>query len=137
LLPTGLLALGFERHGSEELLKADPISHLYDIYVSTNREAETEMTALIHKARAEKRANGETVEADVAFRAELEAKREEARKKGEEFVEPEEGTEPPPTKAETAWANENSPIHTGARSFFRRMEDGKAFAFVFLELSWN
>ncbi|KAI9356542.1 hypothetical protein DFJ73DRAFT_229150 [Zopfochytrium polystomum] len=47
----GLLAIGFARHGSEEKLVADPIRHLYDVYVQINREAEVEET--IHdEARA-------------------------------------------------------------------------------------
>lgn len=32
----GLLALGFEKYGSEEALKADPIQHLFEIYVKIN-----------------------------------------------------------------------------------------------------
>ncbi|KAF7730865.1 hypothetical protein EC973_001383 [Apophysomyces ossiformis] len=36
----GLLAIGFAKHGSEELLKQDPIKHLYDVYVQINRDAE-------------------------------------------------------------------------------------------------
>lgn len=34
----GLLALGFEKYGSEEALKADPINHLYEIYVKINKD---------------------------------------------------------------------------------------------------
>lgn len=41
---SGLLAVGFARHGSEEKLLADPIKHLYDVYVQINRDAETEPT---------------------------------------------------------------------------------------------
>ncbi|KAG2237721.1 hypothetical protein BDF21DRAFT_360866 [Thamnidium elegans] len=40
----GLLAIGFARHGSEEKLLADPIKHLYDVYVQINRDAENEPT---------------------------------------------------------------------------------------------
>lgn len=40
----GLLAVGFARHGSEEKLLADPIKHLYDVYVQINRDAEAEPT---------------------------------------------------------------------------------------------
>jgi arginyl-tRNA synthetase len=32
----GLLAVGFEKFGSEEQLRIDPIRHLYDVYVKTN-----------------------------------------------------------------------------------------------------
>ncbi|SPO04574.1 probable arginyl-tRNA synthetase, cytosolic [Cephalotrichum gorgonifer] len=34
----GLLALGFEKYGDEEKLTADPINHLYDIYVKINKD---------------------------------------------------------------------------------------------------
>lgn len=34
----GLLALGFEKYGSEEALAADPINHLYEIYVKINAD---------------------------------------------------------------------------------------------------
>jgi len=35
----GLLALGFEKYGSEEELKNNAIKHLYDIYVKINKDA--------------------------------------------------------------------------------------------------
>ncbi|KAJ2452931.1 arginyl-tRNA synthetase [Coemansia sp. RSA 2336] len=44
----GLLAIGFERFGSEEQLKADPIKHLYEVYVQINKAAEDDPT--IHDA---------------------------------------------------------------------------------------
>ncbi|KAG0171179.1 hypothetical protein DFQ28_006269 [Apophysomyces sp. BC1034] len=47
----GLLAIGFTRHGSEALLKEDPIKHLYDVYVQINRDAEEE-PAIHDEARA-------------------------------------------------------------------------------------
>ena len=34
----GLLALGYKKYGSEEALKADPINHLYEIYVKINKD---------------------------------------------------------------------------------------------------
>jgi arginyl-tRNA synthetase len=34
----GLLALGFEKYGDEAALKADPINHLYEIYVKINKD---------------------------------------------------------------------------------------------------
>ncbi|KAG1638433.1 hypothetical protein G6F44_008838 [Rhizopus delemar] len=40
----GLLAVGFAKYGSEEALLADPIKHLYDVYVQINRDAEAEPT---------------------------------------------------------------------------------------------
>jgi arginyl-tRNA synthetase len=38
----GLLALGFEKYGNEEALKADPINHLYEIYVKINKDLDAE-----------------------------------------------------------------------------------------------
>ncbi|CAG8448528.1 6657_t:CDS:2 [Ambispora gerdemannii] len=38
----GLLAIGFEKYGSEEELLKDPIKHLYDVYVKINKDAETD-----------------------------------------------------------------------------------------------
>ncbi|KAL7321066.1 arginyl-tRNA synthetase [Mucor circinelloides] len=35
----GLLAVGFAKYGSEEKLIADPIKHLYDVYVAINKDA--------------------------------------------------------------------------------------------------
>ncbi|CAG8736920.1 13120_t:CDS:2, partial [Acaulospora morrowiae] len=40
----GLLAVGFEKYGSEEELLKNPIKHLYDIYVKTNAEIEKDAT---------------------------------------------------------------------------------------------
>lgn len=38
----GLLAVGFNRFGSEEHLSRDPIQHLYEVYVKINKEAEND-----------------------------------------------------------------------------------------------
>ncbi|GAA5883893.1 hypothetical protein JCM3774_003909 [Rhodotorula dairenensis] len=38
----GILAVGFERYGSEEELEKDAITHLYDVYVKINRDGETD-----------------------------------------------------------------------------------------------
>ncbi|KAI9733767.1 MAG: hypothetical protein M1818_007181 [Claussenomyces sp. TS43310] len=38
----GLLALGFEKYGNEEALNADPINHLYEIYVLINKDLAAE-----------------------------------------------------------------------------------------------
>ncbi|EDO03926.1 arginyl-tRNA synthetase [Sclerotinia sclerotiorum 1980 UF-70] len=38
----GLLALGFDRYGDEEALKADPINHLFQIYVKINQDVKAE-----------------------------------------------------------------------------------------------
>jgi len=38
----GLLAVGFERYGSEEELLKNPINHLFEVYVRVNKDVETE-----------------------------------------------------------------------------------------------
>ncbi|EJU02311.1 arginyl-tRNA synthetase [Dacryopinax primogenitus] len=38
----GMVAVGFDRYGSEEALKTDAIHHLYDVYVKINRDGEKE-----------------------------------------------------------------------------------------------
>jgi arginyl-tRNA synthetase len=38
----GLLALGFKKYGNEEALEKDPINHLYEIYVSINKDMTAE-----------------------------------------------------------------------------------------------
>ncbi|KAF9995380.1 hypothetical protein BGZ65_008969 [Modicella reniformis] len=47
----GLLAVGFERYGSEEKLLEDPIKHLFDVYVKINQDAK-ENEAVHDEARA-------------------------------------------------------------------------------------
>lgn len=42
LNPAGILAVGFEKYGSEEELEKDAITHLYDVYVKINRDGETD-----------------------------------------------------------------------------------------------
>ncbi|KAJ3118516.1 hypothetical protein HDU96_000932 [Phlyctochytrium bullatum] len=49
----GLLALGYMRFGDEKKLIADPIKHLYDVYVAINKEEdETKREANENEARA-------------------------------------------------------------------------------------
>jgi arginyl-tRNA synthetase len=50
---TGLLAVGFEKYGSEEKLRADAITHLYEVYVKINADGENPETgpAIHDKAR--------------------------------------------------------------------------------------
>jgi arginyl-tRNA synthetase len=38
----GLLAVGFELFGDKEVLKKDPIQHLYEVYVKVNKVVEEE-----------------------------------------------------------------------------------------------
>lgn len=40
--PSGILGVGFKRFGSEEKLLADPIHHLFEVYVQINRIIEEE-----------------------------------------------------------------------------------------------
>ncbi|KAL5031979.1 hypothetical protein BDV3_000386 [Batrachochytrium dendrobatidis] len=47
----GLLAVGFDRYGSDEALSTDPIRHLYDVYVRINTEA-IEDASIHDQARA-------------------------------------------------------------------------------------
>lgn len=42
----GVLAVGFERYGSEEALKKDPINHLFEVYVRVNKDIEEEGDSL-------------------------------------------------------------------------------------------
>ncbi len=47
----GILAVGFEKYGSEEELARDPITHLYEVYVKINKDGEADPT--VHdRARA-------------------------------------------------------------------------------------
>lgn len=46
-----MLAVGFEKYGSEEELVKDPIKHLYEVYVKINKDMDTD-TAVNDKARA-------------------------------------------------------------------------------------
>jgi len=46
----GLLALGFEKYGSEEEIKRDAFQHLFDLYVRINEDAEKD-TTIDEKAR--------------------------------------------------------------------------------------
>ncbi|KXH49561.1 arginyl-tRNA synthetase [Colletotrichum simmondsii] len=48
----GLLALGFERFGNEEALAADPINHLYEVYVKINRDMADEKDQITAKEQA-------------------------------------------------------------------------------------
>ena len=38
----GLIAIGFEKYGSDEELKKDAIKHLFDVYVNINKDAESD-----------------------------------------------------------------------------------------------
>ncbi|KAF2673625.1 arginyl-tRNA synthetase [Microthyrium microscopicum] len=62
----GVLALGFEKFGSEEALQANPIGHLYDVYVKINaifREEGEKYTAMEEDIKA-KEVKGEDASAE-------------------------------------------------------------------------
>lgn len=40
----GILAVGFEKYGSEDALAKDAITHLYEVYVKINADGETDPT---------------------------------------------------------------------------------------------
>lgn len=48
----GLLALAFERYGDEEVLRQDPINHLFQLYVRVNAEMSAEKEAIEAKRAA-------------------------------------------------------------------------------------
>ena len=52
----GLLANAFEKYGSEEKLKEDPIGHLFDIYVEINKVSKPEEDAIKEKKEELKQA---------------------------------------------------------------------------------
>lgn len=37
-----MIATGFEKYGSQELLEKDPIQHLFQVYVKVNKDAESD-----------------------------------------------------------------------------------------------
>jgi arginyl-tRNA synthetase len=64
----GVLAIGFEKFGSEEALEANPIGHLYDVYVkisAVSREEEEKFKAMQESIK-EKESKGEDVTKDKA-----------------------------------------------------------------------
>lgn len=88
---TGILTVGFDKYGDEAKLKDDAITHLYNVYVAINKDAEAEVLSLVKEARAKEGRADDPAE---------------------------------PTKAEIDAANAQAPIHSAARAFFRKMEDG-------------
>ncbi|KAJ3859936.1 hypothetical protein EV359DRAFT_50101 [Lentinula novae-zelandiae] len=47
----GLIAVGYEKYGSQEELKSDAIKHLFDIYVKINKDAETDPEVKVEAAK--------------------------------------------------------------------------------------
>lgn len=106
----GLLAVGFDKYGSEEELKADPIKHLFEIYVKVNDDGRAEVADLIRKQREEKLARGEKTMLND---------------KGEEV---EITLDMEVIRSEKEYGELNSPTHNAARKYFRQMEEGEEAA---------
>lgn len=51
----GLIAVGFDKYGSEEELEKDAIKHLLDIYIKVNKDAESDPNVKIEAAKFFKR----------------------------------------------------------------------------------
>lgn len=51
----GLIAVGFERYGSDEALEKDAIKHLYDVYVRINADADKDPEVKVEAAKWFKR----------------------------------------------------------------------------------
>jgi arginyl-tRNA synthetase len=112
----GLLAVGFEMYGNEELLEKNPIQHLYDVYVKVN-------TTVYDEKEEDAKAHG------VDWPPPGKDKKVKNEKGGEE-VDPEEfdATDNAPAVAkegEHKYTPE-SKTEVKAREFFHRMEHGNA-----------
>ncbi|KAF8696470.1 hypothetical protein AX14_001571 [Amanita brunnescens Koide BX004] len=51
----GMIAIGFEKYGSQEELENNAIKHLFDVYVKVNRDAETDPNVKVKAAKWFKR----------------------------------------------------------------------------------
>lgn len=51
----GMIAVGFEKYGSQEELQKDAIKHLYDVYVKVSRDAESDPNVKVEAAQFFKR----------------------------------------------------------------------------------
>lgn len=111
----GLLAVGFDRYGSEEALTADPIKHLYEVYVKINADAKKEIEDWVKAERKRKLAKAAETGEKVII--------ENDKKEMVELVE-----DMPNTRAEEDAGDQNSPIHSAARALFKGMEDGEQSA---------
>lgn len=107
----GLLAVGFDRYGSEEKLQEDPIKHLYDVYVKINADATKEIEEGIRAERKRLLNEGASKGEKVTILNE--------KKEGVELTE-----DMPFTRQEEEFGDRNSAIHTAARAMFKGMEDG-------------
>ncbi|KZO95456.1 arginyl-tRNA synthetase [Calocera viscosa TUFC12733] len=96
----GLVAVGFERYGSEEALKTDAVHHLYDVYVKINKDADTEKAVNDALREFLKRMKDGTRAATVIPKW----------KRLRDLV--------------LERYNESYAVYDAARQFFKRMEDG-------------
>jgi arginyl-tRNA synthetase len=106
----GLLAVGFEMFGKEELLEQDPIQHLYEVYVKINTVVYDEKVEDAQKHGVQWPPAGKDKKA-----------------KGTEEVDPEEfdATEAAPAGKEGEKYTPESATENKAREFFVRMENGR------------
>lgn len=122
----GLLAVGFARYGSEEALAADPIRHLFDVYVRVNRDLYAEKAAAAVSNTSAPAAGAESVPAGADKPA---AAGEDALQVDDEI----DLGDDAPKVAETSGTD------AAARAYFCRMERGDAEALAlwrrFRELS--
>jgi arginyl-tRNA synthetase len=111
----GLLAVGFEMFGKEELLEKDPIQHLYEVYVKINTVVYDEKIEDAKKHGIEWPPPGKDKKAKTDA--------------GAEEVDPEEfdATEATPAVAKNGEEKytPESVSENKAREFFQRMENGK------------
>jgi arginyl-tRNA synthetase len=113
----GLLAVGFEMFGKEELLTKDPIQHLYEVYVKINTVVYDEKVEDAKKHGVDWPPPGKDKKAK--------------NDKGTEEVDPEEfdATEAAPAVAkdgEEKYTPESA-SENKAREFFQRMENGNLY----------
>jgi arginyl-tRNA synthetase len=110
----GLLAVGFEMFGKEELLEKDPIQHLYEVYVKVN--------TVVYDEKVE-----DAQKHGVQWPPPEKAKKTK-NEKGAEEVDPEEfdATDATPATADGGekYAPESA-TEVKAREYFHRLENGK------------
>ncbi|KYR02089.1 arginyl-tRNA synthetase [Tieghemostelium lacteum] len=114
----GVLAVGFAKYGSEEALVADPIKHLFDVYVKINKDIENESKPDEdpNEVKAETSTTTTTTTTTETPVTTEEKPKEETKKekKKREFKSKEEGGKP---KKPSATDEE-------ARQYFKKMESG-------------
>mmetsp|Transcript_24614 Transcript_24614/g.38369 ORF Transcript_24614/g.38369 Transcript_24614/m.38369 type:complete len:644 (-) Transcript_24614:169-2100(-) len=115
----GLLALGYEKYGSEEELNANPIAHLFDVYVKINKDlkAEEGNKPQVESKKERKKKEGKQRGED-----------EKAAAQGKEFREEEKKEEAKKDEQEEEKGKEEEQKGDGiddrAREYFLKMEEG-------------